>query len=108
MYSNMSHLKRFQENVVKDGRSYSNETFEKAVKILNSTKKSISVNPEHKEKFETLAGILMKLKALATEEEMQFDDAPDEFLDPLMAELMSDPVELPNSHTIIDRITISK
>jgi len=48
------------------------------------------------------------LKDLATEEELQFDDAPDEFLDPLMAELMTDPVELPNSHLIIDRITISK
>jgi ubiquitin conjugation factor E4 B len=39
---------------------------------------------------------------------MQFDDAPDEFLDPLMATLMSDPVELPSSHNIIDRITIKR
>lgn len=39
---------------------------------------------------------------------MQYDDAPEEFLDPLMATLMNDPVELPDSHTIIDRLTISK
>ena len=39
---------------------------------------------------------------------MVFDDAPDEFLDPLMVTLMEDPVELPGSKTIIDRITISK
>jgi hypothetical protein len=39
---------------------------------------------------------------------MQFDDAPEEFLDPLMATLMSDPVELPSSHNIIDRITIKR
>lgn len=39
---------------------------------------------------------------------MQYDDAPDEFLDPLMATLMVDPVELPSSKTIIDRLTISK
>ena len=39
---------------------------------------------------------------------MKFDDAPDEFLDPLMATLMDDPVELPTSHEIIDRLTISK
>ena len=39
---------------------------------------------------------------------MQFDDAPEEFLDPLMFNLMEDPVELPDSHTIIDRITIKR
>jgi hypothetical protein len=39
---------------------------------------------------------------------MQYDDAPEEFYDPIMATLMEDPVELPDSHTIIDRITISK
>ncbi|MFN9901854.1 MAG: U-box domain-containing protein, partial [bacterium] len=38
---------------------------------------------------------------------MNYDDAPDEFLDPLMATLMEDPVELPSSKTVIDRITIS-
>lgn len=39
---------------------------------------------------------------------MQFDDAPDEFLDPLTYNLMEDPVELPGSHTIIDRVTIKR
>lgn len=39
---------------------------------------------------------------------MQYDDAPEEFLDPLMATLMIDPVELPSSKTVIDRLTISK
>jgi ubiquitin conjugation factor E4 B len=39
---------------------------------------------------------------------MVFDDAPEEFLDPLTYAIMEDPVELPDSHTIIDRITISK
>ena len=37
-----------------------------------------------------------------------FDDAPDEFLDPLTCELIEDPVELPSSKTIIGRVTISK
>lgn len=38
---------------------------------------------------------------------MLLQDAPEEFLDPLLNTLMSNPVELPNSHTIIDYITIS-
>ena len=55
MYANMSHLDSFKKNVVSDGRSYSDETFEKAVKILNSSKKNIQVGQEDREKFETLA-----------------------------------------------------
>lgn len=39
---------------------------------------------------------------------MLFDDAPEDFLDPLMQTLMKDPVELPDSKTIIDYMTISK
>ena len=41
MYANMAHLPDFKTHVVSDGRSYSDETFEKAVKILNSAKKAI-------------------------------------------------------------------
>lgn len=55
MYANMADLEVFRKNVVSDGRSYSDETFAKAVKIINSTKKGISVLPENKEKFELLA-----------------------------------------------------
>lgn len=62
MYANMAHLERFRGFVIKDGRSYSNETFEKAVKILNSTSKGIIVDAEHKEKFEALALVLRELK----------------------------------------------
>jgi len=34
--------------------------------------------------------------------------APDEFLDPIMSTLMTDPVILPSSHTTIDRSTIAR
>ena len=106
MYSNMCKLEKFRQNVVKDGRSYSDETFEKAVKILNSSKKSIAVDQEMKENFEILTAELKGEKALLNEEDALYDDAPEEFLDPLMFTLMEDPVELPDSKTIIDRITI--
>ena len=33
----MSKLDKFKQNVVLDDRSYSDETFEKAIKILNSS-----------------------------------------------------------------------
>nr|XP_027203442.1 ubiquitin conjugation factor E4 A-like [Dermatophagoides pteronyssinus] len=40
--------------------------------------------------------------------EIPMDDIPEEFLDPLMSTLMSDPVILPNSHKILDRATITR
>ena len=64
MYSNMCKIDKFKQNVVKDGRSYSDETFEKAVKILNSGKKSIPIDHEKKENFEVLAAELKGEKAL--------------------------------------------
>lgn len=35
-------------------------------------------------------------------------DPPDEFLDPIMSTLMTDPVILPSSHVTVDRTTISR
>ena len=55
MYANMAHIEYFRKCIVMDDRSYSDSTFESAIKILNSTKKNINVNHEHKQKFETLA-----------------------------------------------------
>lgn len=36
------------------------------------------------------------------------EDAPEEFLDPIMSTLMIDPVILPSSHVIVDRTTIAR
>jgi|TARA_B110001450_G_C17214174_1_gene316677 hypothetical protein len=70
MYANMSHLESFRANVVSDGRSYSDETFEKAAKILNSSKKGVQVSGESIEKFGTLVAQLKVLKAAVQEEEV--------------------------------------
>ena len=48
------------------------------------------------------------MKASAKANEINYDDAPDEFLDPLTCALMDDPVELPSSKNVMDRLTISK
>jgi len=58
--------------------------------------------------------LLIKLRELAEEKKKEEDfikeigDIPEEFLDPLMSEIMKDPVLLPTSNTIIDRVTIMK
>ena len=66
----MGHIDTFKKNVVSDGRSYSDETFEKAVKILNSSKKNIQVGAEDKEKFEILVVQLKDEKKKVQEEEV--------------------------------------
>mmetsp|Transcript_33728 Transcript_33728/g.54111 ORF Transcript_33728/g.54111 Transcript_33728/m.54111 type:complete len:692 (+) Transcript_33728:1319-3394(+) len=49
----------------------------------------------------------VRSKELA-EEDANMEDAPDEFLDPLMMTLMDDPVRLPNSNNILDRSVIEQ
>lgn len=42
------------------------------------------------------------------EEEDILVDAPDDFLDPIMSTLMTDPVILPSSRAVVDRQTIAR
>lgn len=63
MYSNMSALQKFKENVIADQRSYQDETVDKAVKILNSSKKNINIDQDVKANFEILVLQLKEMKA---------------------------------------------
>jgi len=49
-----------------------------------------------------------EIAAQQKEEDAVYDDAPDEYLDPITSILMSDPVMLPSSRQIIDRATIAR
>lgn len=48
------------------------------------------------------------LADLQQQEEETYADACDEFLDPIMSTLMSDPVLLPSSRVTVDRSTIAR
>lgn len=106
MYANMSHLDQFKTNVISDERSYSIETFAKAVTILG--RGSIEVGKEALDKFVELAKVLKAMKEEAEAEEIDIEDAPDDFLDALIGSLMDDPVKLPSSGAVVDRLTIKK
>jgi len=48
---------------------------------------------------------------MATSQEAEdelLDSVPDEFIDPIMGDLMRDPVMLPSSGKIVDRSTIAR
>ena len=39
---------------------------------------------------------------------VDYDDAPEEYLDPITADVMEDPVKLPSSGQVVDRFTIEQ
>lgn len=89
--------------VVNDGRSYSHELFEYAEQILvriGGGNLIIEIS-EFAEKVH-------RLEKQQKEDEIALADPPDEFLDPIMSTLMTDPVLLPSSKMQIDRSTITR
>ena len=66
------------------------------------------IGDEARDKFAQLTTDLKRMKDEAEAEEIDIDDAPDEFLDPVTCNLMDDPVKLPSSGTVVDRLTIKK
>ncbi len=51
---------------------------------------------------------LKDVAAQQKEDDVAYDDAPDEYLDPITSTLMIDPVMLPSSRQIVDRGTIAR
>ena len=52
--------------------------------------------------------ILQSVKAVQKQEEDLAAEAPEEFLDPIMGTLMTDPVTLPTSNQTVDRSVIAR
>ena len=103
IYVNLKDCDTFLSSVSRDGRSYSPELFKQASEVLLKIGQGELV---------TDVGIVEKKVSEAAEsaraDEDLFSDAPDEYLDAIMAHLMTDPVRLPNSGQIVDRSTIAR
>jgi hypothetical protein len=87
--------------VSEDGRYYKPETFKKALRILTRER---MINEEQQKQFQQFTSELAERQMQAQQAEDV--DIPEEYLDPVMADLMTDPVMLPNSQKIMDRNTI--
>ena len=104
IYSSFYDKIEFIESVVKDERSYSFKNFERAKNVVENKAIKIETND-----FNNYLLFIEKLKdeeQKIKDEEINYDDAPDEFIDQLTSLIMTDPVELPQSHMILDRKTI--
>lgn len=101
IYLNLGDSHAFVTAVANDGRSYTKELFERFARVLKN--RAIMTDSE-------VAGVMAFTQrvedAKATIEAEEEREIPDEFLDPLMATLMKDPVILPVSRVTVDRSTI--
>jgi len=103
VFLNLSDQPEFIEAVASDGRSYSKELFDIAADVV--LRRNIKTQAE----VNALRMFVKKVeerKATMEAEDEDMGDVPEEFLDPLLATLMRNPVLLPSSKTIIDLSTI--
>ncbi|XP_006642049.1 ubiquitin conjugation factor E4 B isoform X3 [Lepisosteus oculatus] len=93
---------RFAKAIADDQRSYSRELFEEVISKMKKAgiKSTIAI-----EKFKLLSEKVEEIVARNSQSEIDYSDAPDEFKDPLMDTLMTDPVRLPSGN-IMDRTII--
>ncbi|KAM6158861.1 ubiquitin conjugation factor E4 A isoform 2-T2 [Rhynchocyon petersi] len=104
IYLNLGDEENFCATVPKDGRSYSPTLFAQTVRVLKKINKPGNMIVA----FSNLAEKIKSLADLQQQEEETYADACDEFLDPIMSTLMSDPVVLPSSRVTVDRSTIAR
>jgi ubiquitin conjugation factor E4 B len=103
IYLNLGVSESFIEAVARDGRSYKPANFDNASRIL--TRYSLK-SAEDVARWEALKNRFKIAKELEDQDEDDLGEIPDEYLDPIMASLMTDPVILPTSRNTVDRSTI--
>ncbi|RIA98699.1 ubiquitin elongating factor core-domain-containing protein [Glomus cerebriforme] len=104
IYLNLCKSKEFIQAVARDGRSYRKELFSKAANILMKYSLKLDRDVKVLENFVNDVEEVIKKEAAGEEE---LGEVPDEFLDPLIFEIMEDPVILPGSNISIDRKSIT-
>ncbi|UJR37169.1 hypothetical protein I4U23_029878 [Adineta vaga] len=104
IYLNFAKYDRFCAAVSNDGMSYNEQLFPQAIEVLER----IRHPPERITAFLQLGEHIKKIAAQQKDDDGMYNDAPEEYLDPITDTLMSDPVMLPISRKILDRTTIQR
>ncbi|KAI1330760.1 ubiquitin elongating factor core-domain-containing protein [Xylariaceae sp. FL0255] len=102
VYLNLSPKADFVKAVAADGRSYKPANFEAASRLL---KNSLQKPPEMVAAWDELRKKVAAAKDELDQDELDLGEIPPDFEDPIMGDLMTDPVILP-SGKIMDRSTI--
>ncbi|RYP33004.1 hypothetical protein DL767_004915 [Monosporascus sp. MG133] len=102
IYLNLGSKQTFIDAIAGDGRSYKPANFETASQILSA---NLNAAPETAAAWDSLRKKIAEAKERLDQAELDLGEIPEEFEDPLMGDLMKDPVILP-SRNIVDRSTI--
>ncbi|KAJ6439496.1 ubiquitin fusion degradation protein 2 [Purpureocillium lavendulum] len=102
IYLNLGYSPVFVEAVAADGRSYKPEVLDRVTRILTSKNAKDAADIA---KWEKIKAKFLDAKHQLDQAEVDLGDIPAEFEDPIMGDLMKDPVLLPSKH-IVDRSTI--
>ncbi|XP_015600659.1 ubiquitin conjugation factor E4 A [Cephus cinctus] len=103
IYINLSKSETFTLAVSQDGRSYSSELFKLADNVLARIG-GFGILAD----LDQFAKKVEEAAHQKEEEEEILNGAPEDFLDPIMSTLMTDPVILPSSRMTVDRQTIAR
>jgi len=96
---------KLHEAIANDQRSFSMEIFQ----LIYERKITNRKRPEEDyQQFKMLAHKTNAIFKANQEKDEEYEDAPDDFMDPMMCELMFDPVLLPTSGNIMDRKHITR
>ncbi|XP_030843161.1 ubiquitin conjugation factor E4 B isoform X2 [Strongylocentrotus purpuratus] len=96
--------KELIEGIAADERSFCQDIFAEAIRIMNRNKIKTSSQIQQ---FSDLSLRAHKIAEMNRQTDLDLEDAPDEFRDPLMATLMDDPVILPSGN-VMDRSVIER
>ena len=104
IYLNLGSSSVFIDAVAADGRSYKPDVLDRVSHIL---RKRNQMDPAEIAKWDKLKVRFVQSKQLLDQAEMDLGEIPGEFEDPIMGDLMADPVLLPSKH-IVDKSTIAQ
>lgn len=105
IYINITNQDSLLEEIVNDGRSYSDDL----IMDLGRTAFKKKLLEAHKfSELQILITRLAKIQVQAQNWNKIEESAPDEFMCELMSTLMSDPVKMPLGGQVIDRATVKK
>ena len=100
IYCSFAFEDAFVKAISQDGRSYHPNLFDETQRILGRS--------ENVEDLIDLGKSVLDKREEAADENKFYEDAPEEFFDPVMSTIMRDPVILPSSKKTVDRSTIAK
>jgi ubiquitin conjugation factor E4 B len=105
-YTHFAPFEEFAHAVVRDERSYETGNMRKAIRVLSGGSPP-NLPSSSLATFEALCRRCVEAQGEMADEEEELGDIPDEFLDEITSEIMTDPVRLPSGN-LVDRATISR